>query len=165
MSKLYELTEQFKELSTLAETADEDMSVAIRDTLEAIQGEFDEKAKAVATVALNIDLDLEQIDLAISRLQERKRIIKNRHESLKEYLRENMEAAGITKISHPLFTITLAKGREVAVIEDESALPDELMRVKTEVAPDKNAIAAKLKSGEEVPGARLERSKSSIRIK
>lgn len=75
-----------------------------------------------------------------------------------------LEACGMTKISCPLFTITLAKGRESVVVDDENSIPDDLMRVKTEIAPDKTAIAAKLKAGEEVPGARLERGQSSIRL-
>lgn len=165
MSTLYELTGQYKELAVLAETADEDMAIAVRDTLGMIEAEFQDKALAVSRIILNLETDTSAIDAEIDRLQERKRLIANRQREIKDYLRENMEAAEITKISCPLFTITLAKGREVAVIDDENALPDELMRVKTEINPDKNAIAAKLKAGEEVPGAHLERGQSSIRIK
>jgi len=165
MTALYAITGQFKELSALQETADEDLAVAIRDTMGAIEAEFQEKALAVSHVILNFDADVAALDREIERLQERKRLVTNRQREIKEYLRENMEAAGMTKISCPLFTITLAKGREVVAIDDEAALPDELMRVKTEIAPDKTAIAAKLKAGEEVPGARLERGQSSIRIK
>jgi hypothetical protein len=76
-----------------------------------------------------------------------------------------MEAADIQKVSCPLFTITLAKGRDVAIIDDEEKLPDDLMRVKTSLEPDKVAILEALKNGKEVPGAHIEKSKSSIRIK
>lgn len=163
--KLYEITEQFAELARLSESADEDMAVAIRDTLSAVEAEFEDKAKAVAAVALNHSADVEQIDAAIQRLQERKRVINNRHESLKDYLRENMEAAGIKKISHPLFTITLAKGRDSVVIDDKDKLPDDMVRVKTVIEPDKTAIAAAIKAGGDVPGAHVEQGKSSIRFK
>ena len=165
MSSLYEITDQFKELAVLQETADEDLAVAIRDTMQGIEAEFNDKAKAVTHIILNLDSDVDALDREIARLQERKRLVTNRQREIKEYLRENMEAAGITKISCPLFTITCAKGRESVVVDDENALPDELMRVKTEITPDKTAIAAKIKAGEEVPGARLERGQSSIRIK
>lgn len=165
MSRLYEITGQFRELAALAENADEDLAVAVRDTMGAIEAEFNDKALAVSRVILNFDADLAALDLEIERLQERKRLITNRQKQIKDYLRENMEAAGITKISCPLFTITCAKGRESVVVDDELKLPDELMRVKTEISPDKAAIAAKLKAGEDVPGARLERGQSSIRIK
>lgn len=165
MSKLYELTGQFRELSALAENADEDMAVAVRDTMGAIEAEFKDKALAVSHIILNFEADVSALDAEIDRLQERKRLVTNRQGQIKDYLRENMQAAEITKISCPLFTITLAKGRETVVVDDESAIPDDLVTVKTDVKPDKAAIAAKLKAGDEVPGARLERSQSTIRIK
>lgn len=165
MSALYEITGQFKELVKLQETADEDMAVAIRDTMAGIEAEFNDKALAVSHVILNFDADVAALDREIERLQERKRLVTNRQREIREYLRENMEAAGMTKISCPLFTITLAKGREVVVVDDENAIPDELMRVKTEIAPDKTAIANKIKAGEVVPGCHLERGASSVRIK
>lgn len=165
MSKLYELTENYRELQALADGADEDLAVAVRDTLEAVAGEFHEKGQAVAMVSLNMDGDIEAIDSQIERLQERKRMITNRQNSLKEYLRQNMEATGITKITHPLFTITCAKGREIAVIDDDKALDDDYVRVKTSVEPDKPAILKALKDGVEVKGAHIELGKSSIRIK
>lgn len=162
---LYTLTGQFKELQALQDAADADMAVAVRDTMAGIEAEFNEKAKAVSHVILNMDSDIGAIDAEIERLKERKRIISNRQTEVREYLRENMEASGISKISCPLFTITLVAGRESVVVDNEDSIPDELMRVKTECAPDKTAIAAKIKAGEEVPGARLERGQSSVRIK
>ena len=165
MTTLYTIAEQFKELAALAETADEDLAVALRDTMEGIEGEFQEKGKAIAMITLNIDGDLEAIQSQIDRLTERKRIINNRKESLKEYLRSNMDAAGITKITHPLFTITCGKGKPIVVIDDEKAIPDDFVNVKVHSAPDKAAIAKALKAGQEVPGAHSEIGKSSISIK
>ena len=165
MTTLYTITEQFKELAALAETADEDLAVALRDTMEGIEGELQEKGKAIAMITLNIDGDLEAIQSQIDRLTERKRIITNRKESLKEYLRTNMDAAGITKITHPLFTITCGKGRPIVVIDDEKAIPDDFVSVKVTSAPDKAAIAKALKDGQDVPGAHSEIGKSSISIK
>lgn len=165
MTTLYTIGEQFKELAALVETADEDLAVALRDTMEGIEGEFQEKGKAIAMVTLNIDGDLEAIQSQIDRLTERKRIINNRKESLKEYLRQNMEAAGITKITHPLFTITCGKGKPIVVIDDGKAIPDDFVNVKVTSTPDKAAIAKALKEGQEVPGAHSEIGKSSISIK
>ena len=165
MTTLYTIAEQFKELAALAETADEDLAVALRDTMEGIEGEFQEKGKAIAMITLNIDGDLEAIQSQIDRLTERKRIINNRKEGLKEYLRTNMDAAGIAKITHPLFTITCGKGKPIVVIDDEKAIPDDFVNVKVTSAPDKAAIAKALKDGQEVPGAHSEIGKSSISIK
>lgn len=163
--RLHEIAKEYREVAALADIDDEGMAQAVIDTLEAVGGAFEEKAQTLVRITLNRQADIDALDNEIKRLQARKQTILNAEASFKEYLRTNMEATGISKISCPLFTITLAKGREVAVIDDAGQLPDELMRVKTDIAPDKMAIAAKLKAGEEVPGARLERGQSSIRIK
>lgn len=165
MTALYQIGKEFQELAVLAETADEDMAVAIHDTMGAIQAEFEDKGKAIAMLALNIDGDLEAIQSQIDRLTERKRIINNRKEALKEYLRTNMEASGITKISHPLFTISLGKGRPIVVVDNEKDIPDDYMNVKVTSSPDKAMIAQSIKEGVEVPGAHSETGKSSISIK
>lgn len=164
MAHLYEITDNLRGLSSI-DAEDEGMALAIRDTMQAVQGEFDEKAKAVAAVILNMDSDAEAIQAEIDRLAARKKAIANRQDGIKNYLRENMEACGISKITHPLFSITLAKGREVAIIDNPSVIPDELMYVKTEMRPEKAEILRLLKEGKEVPGAHMERSQSSIRIK
>lgn len=165
MSHLYELTNQFKELQALADNADDDMAVAVHDTLQAIEGEFQEKGKAVAMISLNMDGDIDAIQAQIDRLTERKRVIINRKESLKEYLRLNMEATGINKITHPLFTITLGKGKPIVVIDEEAKIPDEYMNTKVTTTPMKVEIARAIKDGIEVPGAHSEIGKSSISIK
>lgn len=165
MSALYEISKQYQELSTMAEAGDEDLAVALKDTMEGIEGEFQEKGKALAMVTLNMDGDLDAIQAQIDRLSERKRVLVNRKESLKEYLRTNMEASGITKITHPLFTITLGKGKPVVVIDEESKIPDEYMNTKVTSTPSKVDIAKAIKDGKEVPGAHSEIGKSSISIK
>lgn len=160
--KLYELTGQLKGLHELADT---DSEIDIADTLQALEGEFNLKADGIAKIVAIIDGDAEVVDAEIERLKQLKAAKVARKEKLKDYLRMNMEAANIKNITCPLFTITLVEGREIAVISDESKLPDDYVNVKTSVDPDKNAIAAALKEGIEIPGAYLDRAKSSIRIK
>lgn len=161
--KLYEITEQYRELLALAD--DQDMAQAVSDTLEAVADDFNKKAEMVSNVVLNFQSDIASIDSEIKRLQQRKTQIKNKEDSLKEYLRMNMERTGISKISCPLFSITCAKGREVAVVDQADELPDDYVSVKTSIEPDKKKITDDLKAGVDIPGARLERTKSSIRIK
>lgn len=165
MTALYEISKQYEELSKLADAGDEDLAIALRDTMEGIEGEFQEKGKALAMVTLNMDGDIEAIKAQISRLSERKKVMENRQTSLKEYLRANMERTGITKIIHPLFTITLGKGKPIVIIDEESKIPDEYMNTTVTTTPMKAEIAKAIKEGREVPGAHSETGKSSISIK
>ena len=161
MTALHKLTGQFLELAN-----NEDLPVeAIHDTLEAMEGDIKTKAASLADWSLDMDGDIEKIDAAIERLTAKKKTIANRKASLIEYLRNNMEASGISKISCDLFTVTLVAGRDSVAISDESVIPDEFVNVKTVISPDKTAIAKALKDGQEVAGASLQRGQSSIRIK
>ena len=163
--RLYELTEQHKELEKLAETSDEDMAQALIDTFEAIEGDFNDKAISLVTVANSISADTGAIDAEIKRLQARKKTMQNKENAMKDYLRHNMEACGISKITCPLFSITLSKPRKIALITDESKIPTDYLDIKTSVSPMKALILKELKAGEEIPGAELGESKPSLLIK
>ncbi|MNJ28546.1 hypothetical protein D3C77_230850 [compost metagenome] len=187
MTQLYALTGQMAELAAMADTDDEGLKQAIQDTMDGIQGEFEVKADNIVMLRRNIEGDIGAIDAEIDRLTELKRIKNNSVTQISEYLRRNMEAANIKSIKRPLFTITLAMGKEKVIVDNENAVPDDLTSVSTKIAPDKNAIAAKLKeirehneavrkrmaAGEdcehelipEPAWAHLERGESSIRIK
>ncbi len=159
--KLYEITKTWKELAALEDMPPE----AISDTLEALEGDVQEKAQAIVAVTTNMSSEIEAIDSEIKRLMDRKTAIENQKKSVVAYLKHHMTAMQITNIRCPLFSITLAKAPPVAVIEDESLLPDEYMTVKTTIRPDKRAILADLKAKIDIPGAHLGRGEPSVRIK
>lgn len=165
MTTLREISSQYVELLDLAEQGDKDLALALKDTMEAIEGEFTAKAEAMLVVMGNMMAEHGAIMAEVERLQERAKSLKGRHDSMKDWLKANMEHTNIKTIRSTLYTVTLAQGTQVAIIDDESKLPDELTSVKTSIVPDKRAILAKLKAGEVVEGARLERTQSSIRIK
>jgi len=187
MTQLYALTGKLAELQGMADTDDEGLKEALQHAMDEIQGEFEVKADNIVMLRRNIESDVAAIDTEIERLTELKRIKSNSVAQISDYLRRNMEAANLKSIKRPLFTITLALGKEKVIVDNEDAVPDELTAVKTSIAPDKNAIAAKLKeirehneavrkrmaAGEdaehellpEPAWAHLERGESSIRIK
>ena len=162
MVSLYKLTEQQRELKEAAGNSDLPAE-AFKDTFEALEGQFNDKAVSVIHVVQNMDSDVDALDAEINRLTERKKIIKNKKDSIREYLRTNMEANEITKIECPLFTITLAKGRDICVINDQDKLPDDYIKVSVVQKPA--AILKALKAGDDIPGAHIENSKTSLRIK
>ena len=160
MAKLYEITKDYIGFLDSGLPADE-----LNDCLESIEDAFEDKANNIMAVTQTLQEDVTAIDNQIKRLQERKKAIVNNQESLKEYLRHNMEMTGISKIKHPLFTVTLSAPGEVVKIVDEKLLSDEFVTVKTTVAPDKIAIKKAIKSGVEVLGACLVSGKSRLTIK
>jgi len=160
MTKLYELTGNMKELETL-DLDSETMS----DTLEAIQGEFNDKAIAILSFTENMNGDIDAISNEIKRLQGRKAVLENRKKRLREYLLHNMEASGINKIECPYFTASLRKGSESVDIDDLESIPDEYVKVEVKETPDKTAINRDLKAGIEINGVSLKRGATTIVIK
>jgi hypothetical protein len=158
--KLYEITGALADLSSM-DMNDE----AVKDTLELVQGDFNDKAVSIIKLAENLEADTAAIDAEIERLKSRKQVIVNRQKQLREYLLHNMEVSGITKIECPLFTASIRKGSESVEIENEDSLPDEFIKVEVVTKPDKNAIKAALKSGKDVNGAKLIRGANTIVIK
>lgn len=187
MTELYALTGQMAELAALADTDDEGLRQAIQDTMDGIKGEFEVKADSIVMLRRNIEGDIDAIDKEVDRLNELKRIKKNTVGQISDYLRRNMEAADIKSIKRPLFTITLALSPEKVIVDDEKAVPDEFVSLKSVITPDKKTIAVRLKeirdhneavrkrmaAGEDAEAdlleepswAHLECGESSIRIK
>ena len=126
-------------------------------------GEIELKSQGLLQVVRGIEGDIAALDTEIDRLQGMKKVRQNRIESLRDYLRHNMQVTGITSIKCPLFSITLAAGRDMVVIDDLEQIPKKYQRIRIEA--DKTAILQSLKSGRIVPGAHLGKSQESLRIK
>ena len=161
---LYEITAKHRELALLGEE-NEDMAQAVADTMEMVEGEFEDKAISLINVMKNLGAGIPSIDAEIARLIARKKTIENNQAHMTKYLQTNMEASGISKIECPLFTITLAKGRDIVQVDDADKIPAEYMNYKTSASPMKKEILAALKEGEKIDGASLVKSSNSIRIK
>lgn len=161
--KLYEIASHLKELESMELTPDS--LVALIDTIDSLSFDFAQKGRDVAAFFQNLDSDVAEMKQAEERIAARRRIKEKASERLKDYLRENMAACGITKIECPEFSITLGKASEVVEIEDISKIPVEFMVIKTTETPDKNAIKAAIKAGLLVDGVTLAEGKARLIIK
>ena len=160
MTKLYDIAKDY--IGLLESDLPEE---ELKDCLESIGDAIEEKASNIVAVVETLESDTKAIDEQIKRLQTRKNAIVANNERLREYLRYNMEATGINKIKHPLFSITLGKPTVTADIFDADILPDDYVTVKTDISPDKRKILADLKNGVDIPGATLSEGKSRLLIK
>lgn len=167
MTALYALTRELNELHSMlmnGEATEEHLS----DTMEMIEGEFQEKALNVAQFVRSLAPSVEAIDAEIKRLQARKKAIVSKADWFKDYMKRNMEASEISKIECDLFTVSLRRGVQVAVVDDIGKLPDEFVEVKSSIQPDKKGLLKALKAleeGETIEGAHISRNEASIQIK
>lgn len=126
--KLYEITEEMKELQALVDN-EELTAEMIADTMEAMQCEFAEKARACLKVRENLLSDVSSIDSEIVRLQSLKKCPTNSIDRLTDYLKRNMEETGQDKLDLGVFRLTLRKPTKQLGMIDESKVPDDYWTV------------------------------------
>lgn len=159
MASLYNLATEYQELYTaLVSTADEEtgeVDVDIAAALANVQGTFEEKAIATATVSRMLGNTVEEVSKEIDRLKRLKAHLEREDGRVREYLKRAMEMTGTEKVQGISASISFRKS-EQTVIDNELELPEEYITVKTTYAPNKTAIKAAIKAGNEVPGAHIE---------
>jgi hypothetical protein len=153
---LYEINQDYMQALDIFTDPETDIPLeAAMDTLDGIEGQLQDKAVNVAKFMQNLDATAKAIKEAEQKMAKRRKAIENRAQWIKDYLKNNMQAAGITKIESPWFRLAIQKNPEAVEITDENLLPDEF---KTEVVTtkiDKSAIKQVIKDGVSVPGAIL----------
>jgi hypothetical protein len=154
--KLYEIAEKHNTaLLAMADIEGLDESV-ITDTLEALEGEFNDKALSVAGFFQNIEAEIKAMRDAEKRIAERRKFKESSVTRLKDYLQREMIRTGITKIECPQFVISLRNNPESVQIVDESLIPAEFKRISYEI--DKVAI----KKAGYCPGAEIVKKQSLV---
>lgn len=127
----------------------------LMDTMESLTDELEDKAVNIAKFIRNLEATADAIKSAESEMAKRRKAFENRVQWLKDYLRANMEATGISKIECPYFKLSIAKNPTSVDLLDEALIPESFKRVETIVHIDKTAIKAALSAGHQVQGARL----------
>lgn len=156
--KLYEISQEYVEIldNLYDEEGNVNQQALVR--LEENKNAMEKKAIAVASFIKNMEAEKDAIEIAKKAMAEREKRYKTRIEDLKGYLQINMEKRGISKITCPYFEIKLKKCPVSVDIYDESQIPEEYKRVKTETAPDKIKIKEEMMVGVIIPGANLKQN-------
>lgn len=162
MSTLYQLTADLEGLLSCLRHSDDDGEV--RAALEACATEIELKAENYLPVLDEMESHEKVLAEKAKQFADAARRLKTRREMLKARLLDAMESAGILSVEntrHGLKALVQQSPPSV-VVEDEDALPKDCFRYSWTV--DKKEIAARLKAGKEVPGARLNQT-NHLRIK
>lgn len=162
MSNLYQLTNNYETVLNMLydEDADEEM---ILDTLEAIEGEIEDKADNYAKIIKELESKQNARKEEAKRLTESAKVFENRVKALKSNLFNSMKATGKTKFATDLFSFNIAKngGKQTLTIDGE--VPEEYTKTITENDTDK--IRQALEKGEKLTFAHFEPRGESLRIK
>lgn len=153
---LYQISAEFRDMvDHLTNTQDD--AQAIADTIEAESYPLEVKAQNVAYAIRNLEASAAAIKQAEQDMAERRKRIEKRAEQVRDYLKQCMELAGVSKIDCPHFQLSIQKNPPSVDIFEQALIPASFMKTPEPPppAPDKTAIKAAIKAGQEVPGATL----------
>ncbi|EAE6446445.1 siphovirus Gp157 family protein [Listeria monocytogenes] len=153
--KLYELTESYQNVLDIAEQLEAE---TLKDTLDAITESIEVKAENTAKVIKTVNAEIEALDTEIKRMSSRKSTLKNNIESMKRYLKEELEKVGLDKVKGQHLTIRIQNNPQGVLVEDESKLGAYLVEQPKKL--DRKAILADLKDGKEIDGAEIQQGRS-----
>ncbi|MGZ8954494.1 MAG: siphovirus Gp157 family protein [Methylovulum sp.] len=153
-TSLYKLSTEYQLALTELTEMDDLPPAVINDTMEGLSGDLEAKSLNVAAYFLNLDAQAQAMKDAEAKMAARRKAIENKSARLREYLKSNMIACGITKIDSPEFSLRVQPTAGSVVIDDELLLPEGFIEIVESTKIDKAAIKAALKAGP-VPGARI----------
>jgi hypothetical protein len=163
--KLYEIKDLFVRFVDMVENGEIDED-AIADTLESIEGEFEDKADNIACLIKTFDAEAEAIKAEEKNLKERRERKERQAENLKNYISSTMLQLGKAKVETARNVLSFRKSNSL-LIEDEDAFmqkyPDHVYEKVTLSIPKKE-ITVLIKAGEEFDGAALI-EKQNLQIK
>ena len=119
MSTIYELTDAYKTVEDMLYDGETDEQT-IMDTLEAIDGEIEEKADNYAKLIKNLQADAMALKAEEERMYARRKSLENKAQRLKDRLQANLEFIGKTKFKTLLFSFSITKngGKQPLSITD-----------------------------------------------
>lgn len=145
------------------------MTDALIDTLDAVDGEMEDKLANCGAFIKQLSAEADALDAEIKSLRQRSAAKKREIDSFKVYMMACMENADVKKVDKPIAKLTIRQNAESVEVADEKNFiewaminnRDDLLRYSM---PDINRTAVKdaIRSGADIPGAQLVRTKSLI---
>ena len=160
---LYNITNNFVELMDKAQ--DGELTEEEYNQLgEELAIELQKKGSNLIGYTKNVELTINAMKEEEKRISDSRKVLENKLERFKGYVKDNMERLGITKMETSLGTLSIAKNPMSIEIENEEEVPSEYLIVTTKV--DKTKIKNHFKeTGELISGVRIIDDKTSLRIK
>lgn len=159
--KLYELSDAYKEL---LEREDLDPQ-AVVDTLDAIKDEIEIKADNIASLIDELQSSADRKKAKAKDWNESAKADLQRAQWLKQYLKSELDNAGIKKVETENHLLNVRNFKASTVIDDEDKIPGQYRNyAKYEGMYDvmKQDVYAALKDGKDVPGAHLEPNRNVV---
>lgn len=145
----------------------EEITPELKDQLEKELTELlQQKSQNIIGYTKNIELTIEAMKTEENRISAQRKVLENKLDNFKQYVKECMEQNGLKKIETSLGTISIAKSPISIEIENEEEIPNEFKTIITTTKIDKTKIKDNFKETGEIPeGVKINTENTSLRIK
>ena len=165
MATLYDITGRMLDLLSIAD--DEDIEPEVfQDTLESIEGEYDDKIECYCKAIKNLEADAKAFEEEEKRLKAKKEKLNKNIERMKKTIFDSMKLMEKTSAGGKVLKASIQKngGKLPLLLDvDPDAVPFEFQKVKTE--PNNDAIREALDAGVQLTFAHYGERGESLRIK
>lgn len=162
---LYKITNKFVELMDKAEEG-ELTEEEYNQLGEELAIQLQQKGSNIIGYTKNIEFMINAMKEEEKRISENRKSLESKLDKFKEYVKDNMERLGITKMDTELGTLSIAKNPMSVEIINENEIPNEFKQEIVTVKIDKTAIKNHFKETGEIPqGTQIIDDKFSLRIK
>ena len=165
--RLYELTEQWRQIAEIAfaEMDNGELPADLMEQLATCEGNIDQKLAACCRIVKEMEASKEAFAAEASRLRTKASRCESHADSLKAYMKEQMEACDFSKREvDSIFTVSIQKSPPSLVVSNLDAVPSYLRMwrvvpstwdVPQERRIDSRGIKDAIKAGAIVPGCEV----------
>ena len=145
----------------------EEITPELKEQLEKELTELlQQKSQNIIGYTKNIELTIEAMKTEEKRISEQRRVLENKLDNFKQYVKECMEQNGFSKIGTTLGTISVVKNPISVEIINEDEVPDEFKTIITTSKIDKSKIKNNFKETGEIPdGVKINTENTRLQIK
>lgn len=162
---LYNITNRFTEIMEKAERG-ELTEQEYNELGEELAKELQNKSSNIIGYIRNTELLIDAMKAEEKRIADIRKTGEAKLEKFKQYVLENMERLGLSKIQTELGALSVSKNPMSVEIENEAEVPEEFKQEVVTTKIDKTAIKSHFKTtGEIIPGTKIIDDKMSLRIK
>ena len=162
--KLYEITKDMREIEALVDQGELTPEM-VADTIEDLDGQFDDKMRSTLKVRQGMLADIAGLDSELERLTKMKKTLQSSCDWLTDYVKNAMLMTQREKLDLGIFKLSLRKATEQLGELDEDKIPAEYFSIIPESKKlDKKTLLKDAKVSP-IEGVKLGQSARSLTIK
>ena len=165
--QLYVLGAQYAQILEALESGDYENDQCLKDTLEGLEGEINDKVENMCKLMRSIEADEIALKAEEKRLAAKRMTLEDRRESIKDYMEKELIKVKIDKVKTPIFSVGFQNNKPSVEVDEtklEELKSEKEIWVQHPDTLDKNKCYELLKAGRVFDGLTLKTTRS-IRIR